>query len=84
MPVKHYQKRVLMLLAEGCELIECSCFTDVFAWASFQDEVDITLTSASKLGFVNAAFGGFSLRTEALISDLDLNSFDALALPGGM
>lgn len=81
---KTHKKRVLMLLAEGFELIETSCFTDVLAWASFQDHVDITLTSSSLTGTVNSAFGGFKITSDTQISQLDLSDYDALALPGGM
>jgi len=80
----HYKKRVLMLLAEGFELIETSCFTDVLAWSSFQEHVDITVTSASRSGAVKSAFGGFVVTPELSISELDLSVYDALAVPGGM
>ena len=81
---KHYKKRVLMLLAEGFELIETSCFTDVLAWASFQEHVDIKMTSASRSGEVKTAFGGFVVRPDLSISELDLSTYDGLAIPGGM
>lgn len=84
MPGEHYKKRVLMLLAEGFELIETSCFTDVLAWASFQEHVDITITSASRSGAVKSAFGGFVVTPELSISELDLSVYDGLAIPGGM
>lgn len=79
-----YRKNVLMLLADGFELMETSCFTDVFAWASFHDTVDIKLTSSSTSGSVKSAFGDFNLTTESTIAQLNLDSFDALAIPGGM
>lgn len=79
-----YKKRVLMLLAEGFELIETSCFTDVLAWASFQENVDISLTSASRTGSVKPAFGGFVVSPNSLLKDLELSAYDALAIPGGM
>lgn len=81
---QHHEKRVLMLLAEGFELIETACFTDVLAWASFQDRVDITLTSASRTGQVRSAFGGFSVATDVSISELNLADYHGLAIPGGM
>ncbi len=84
MPSKHYKKQVLMLLAEGFELIETSCFTDVLAWASFQEHVDIRITSASRSGEVKAAFGGFVVRPDLTISELNLSDYDGLAIPGGM
>lgn len=84
MALKSMNKKVLMLLAEGFELIETSCFTDVLAWASFQEHVNIKLTTASIKGNVKTAFGGFDIVTESTISQLNLDRFDALAIPGGM
>ncbi|REL26977.1 DJ-1/PfpI family protein [Thalassotalea euphylliae] len=81
---KPIKKNVLMLLAEGFELMETSCFTDVLAWASFLDHVDIKLTTSSTTGTVNTAFGGFNVTTDSTIAQLNLDSFDALAIPGGM
>lgn len=80
----HYKKSVLMLLAEGFELIETSCFTDVLAWASFQEHVDIKITTTSRLGAVKAAFGGFQVTPSLTIGELDLSDYDGLAIPGGM
>jgi 4-methyl-5(b-hydroxyethyl)-thiazole monophosphate biosynthesis len=84
MSVIQYKKNVLMLLADGFELIETSCFTDVLAWANFQDHVDIKLVSASIGNTVKTAFGGFTVTPQAQIKDLNLDSFDGLAIPGGM
>jgi 4-methyl-5(b-hydroxyethyl)-thiazole monophosphate biosynthesis len=84
MPITQYKKNVLMLLAEGFELIETSCFTDVLAWANFQDHVDIKLVSASIGNTVKTSFGGFTVTPEAQIKDINLDSFDGLAIPGGM
>jgi 4-methyl-5(b-hydroxyethyl)-thiazole monophosphate biosynthesis len=77
-------KNVLLLLADGFELIEASGFTDVFAWASFQQEVHITVTSAAIQTQVTPAFGGLTVQVNVRLKDLDLNTFDALAIPGGM
>ena len=84
MSVTQYKKNVLMILADGFELIETSCFTDVLAWANFQDHVDIKLVSASIGNTVKAAFGGFTITPETRIKDINLHSFHGLAIPGGM
>jgi 4-methyl-5(b-hydroxyethyl)-thiazole monophosphate biosynthesis len=76
--------KVLLLLADGFELIETSGFTDVFAWASFQQEVHITVTCAAIHTQVTPAFGGITVQVNAQLKDLDLSTFDALAIPGGM
>ncbi len=79
-----YNKKLLLLLADGFELIETSGYTDVMAWASFQDHVNIEVVSAASTPSVKTAFGGLTVTPNALLSDLDLDLFDALAIPGGM
>lgn len=84
MPQTRYKKKVLLLLAEGFELIETSCFTDVLAWASFQEHVDISMISCSRAEAVKTAFGGFKMTPDVTIQQLNLNDYDGLAIPGGM
>lgn len=75
-------KRVLLLLAEGFEPLEASGFTDVLGWANIDGDEPIELVSAGFRPRLRATFG-FSVVPDALVSDLDLDSFDALAVPGG-
>jgi len=84
MPKIVTQKKVLLLLSEGFEMIEASGFTDVFAWASFQEDVSISVTSAAIHPAVKAAFGGLSITSLQLLNDVELHDYDALAIPGGM
>jgi 4-methyl-5(b-hydroxyethyl)-thiazole monophosphate biosynthesis len=77
-------KKVLLLLADGFELMEMSGFTDIMAWASFLDDINIEVTSASIHPTVKTAFGGLTVTPQAQLNELDLNDFDALVIPGGM
>lgn len=75
-------KRILLLLADGFEPLEAAGFTDVFGWANIDGEESIELVSAGLRSPLKATFG-FSVIPDQLISDLDLDTFDALAVPGG-
>lgn len=75
-------KKVLLLLAEGFEPLEAAGFTDVLGWANIDGDEPIELVSAGLRPRLRATFG-FSVVPDALVSDLDLDSFDALAVPGG-
>lgn len=75
-------KRVLLLLADGFEPLEAAGFTDVFGWAAIDGNEPVELVSAGLKSPLKATFG-FSVIPQALVTDLDLTSFDALAIPGG-
>ncbi len=75
-------KRVLLLLADGFEPLEAAGFTDVLGWANIDGEEPIELVSAGLRSPLKATFG-FSVIPQALVGDLDLDSFDAVAVPGG-
>lgn len=75
-------KRVLLLLADGFEPLEAAGFTDVLGWANIDGTEPIELVSAGLRSPLKATFG-FSVIPNTLVSELDLDSFDALAVPGG-
>lgn len=75
-------KKVLLLLAEGFEPLEAAGFTDVLGWANIDGDEPIELVSAGLRPRLRATFG-FSVMPDAMVADLDLDSFDALAVPGG-
>lgn len=75
-------KKVLLLLADGFELLEAAGFTDVFGWANIDGEEPIELVSAGLSSPLKATFG-FSVIPDKLVSDLDIDDFHALAVPGG-
>lgn len=75
-------KNVLMLLANGFELLEAAAFTDVLGWADADGAERITLLTAGLTTPVRTTFG-FAAVPGALTGDLDLAGFDALVIPGG-
>lgn len=75
-------KRVLMLLANGVEPLEMAAFTDVLGWADLLGDQPLELVNAGLRAQIVTTFG-LSLNPSHLLSELDLNTFDALALPGG-
>ena len=75
-------KKVLLLLADGFEPLEAAGFTDVFGWAALEGNEPIELVSASFKPVLRSTFGLWVM-PQAQVSELDLNDFDALAIPGG-
>jgi 4-methyl-5(b-hydroxyethyl)-thiazole monophosphate biosynthesis len=75
-------KKVLMLLAKGVEPLEMSAFTDVMGWATLLGDETIELIDAALHVEIKTTFG-LTIRPSKLIKDVDLNDYDALAIPGG-
>ncbi|MHC8286194.1 DJ-1/PfpI family protein [Pseudomonas sp. XS1P51] len=75
-------KRILMLLANGVEPLEMAAFTDVLGWADLLGDQPLELVNAGLRAQIVTTFG-LTLNPSHLLSELDLDSFDALALPGG-
>ncbi|MFJ3484739.1 DJ-1/PfpI family protein [Pseudomonas sp. NPDC090202] len=75
-------KRVLMLLANGVEPLEMAAFTDVLGWADLLGDQPLELVHAGLRRQITTTFG-LSLNPRYLLDEIDLDSFDALALPGG-
>ncbi|MEH6404053.1 MAG: DJ-1/PfpI family protein [Sneathiella sp.] len=75
-------KRVLMLLANGVEPLEMAAFTDVLGWASLVGSEEIQLVDVGLREEIKTTFG-LRLKPNKLLEDVDLDLFDALAIPGG-
>lgn len=75
-------KRILMLLANGVEPLEIAAFTDVFGWADLVGETPFTLVHAGLRPEIQTTFG-LHLRISNRLDELNLDEYDALALPGG-
>ena len=75
-------KRILLLLANGVEPLEMAAFTDVLGWANLLGDQPLELVNAGLRRQIVTTFG-LTLSPSHLLSELDLDSFDALALPGG-
>ena len=75
-------KKILLLLADGFEPLEAAGFTDVLGWANLDGTEPIELVSVGLRSPLKATFG-FSVIPNKLLNEIDLNDFDALAIPGG-
>ncbi|MGJ0703456.1 DJ-1/PfpI family protein [Enterococcus avium] len=75
-------KKVLLLLANGFESYEASVFTDVFGWNLYEGDQNTELVSVG-LHPVLSCTWGYSCIPMKQIEEVDLNNFDALAIPGG-
>lgn len=76
------QKRVLILLSNGFEVMEAGCFTEVFGWASIYGDVKFDQLSVGLRSPVTTTFG-FDVLPEKLLNDVNVDEFDALVIPGG-
>jgi len=75
-------KRVLLLLADGFETFEASVFIDVIGWNLVDGD---HLTELFTGGLKKEIKSSFNQRfiVDYLVSEIDVDSFDALAVPGG-
>ena len=75
-------KKVLLFLPRGFELYEASVFTDIFGWSRLSgvSGVDLDTVSFEKEVVCN---WNLTVKSEFLYEDIDPNSYDALAIPGG-
>ncbi len=75
-------KRVLMLLANGVEPLEMAAFTDVLGWATLLGNEPIQLIDTGMRPKIKTTFG-LQIEPNTNLDDVDLGTFDALAIPGG-
>jgi 4-methyl-5(b-hydroxyethyl)-thiazole monophosphate biosynthesis len=76
------QKRILILLSNGFEVMEAACFTEVFGWASIYGDIRFDQLSVGLRTPIKTTFG-FDIIPEALLSDVVTDDFEALVIPGG-
>jgi len=75
-------KKILLLLANGFEAVEASVFTDVLGWNKWEGDGStevVTVGLRNKL----ACTWNFTVIPEKTVNDIQLDEFDALAIPGG-
>lgn len=75
-------KKVLLLLANGFEILEASVFIDVIGWNQLEGDHTTELFSCGLSKEVKSSFNQRFL-VDYLIKDIDEDAFDALAIPGG-
>jgi protein deglycase len=74
-------KKVLLLLSSGFEAYEASVFTDIVGFSN-NDGIPVDIESVGLHEKLACAFG-FSVVPTRLLSEIALDGYDALAIPGG-
>ncbi|PKM75701.1 MAG: DJ-1 family protein [Firmicutes bacterium HGW-Firmicutes-15] len=75
-------KKVLLLLANGFEAFEASVFTDVFGWNRLEGDGTTELVTAGMRPSLKCTWN-FTVIPEIQIYNLNVDEYDALAIPGG-
>ena len=75
-------KKVLLLLADGFETLEASAFIDVIGWNLVEGDCSTELFTCGLKKELKSSFNQRFI-VDYLVSDIDINAFDALAVPGG-
>ena len=76
-----YQK-VLLLLANGFEILEASAFIDVMGWNLEEGDNSTKLYSCGLRKEINSSFNQ-KFTVNCLVNEVEVDSFDALVVPGG-
>jgi 4-methyl-5(b-hydroxyethyl)-thiazole monophosphate biosynthesis len=75
-------KKILILLSNGFEVLEAAAFIDILGWANVFGNEKIEIITAGVHTKLKCTFG-FQVIPDAQIKNLNINEFDALAIPGG-
>ena len=75
-------KKILLLLANGFEILEASAFIDIVGWNLKEGDYSTELFTCALKKEIKSSFNQ-TFKVDYLINELDVNSFDALAVPGG-
>ena len=75
-------KKVILLLADGFETFEASVFIDVIGWNLVEGDNSTELFTCGLKKEIKSSFNQRFI-VDYLIGDIDITSFDALAIPGG-
>lgn len=75
-------KKILLLLADGFEAVEASVFTDVLGWNKWEGDGSTEVVTVGLRDKLTCTWN-FNVIPEKTIHDIQLDEFDALAIPGG-
>ena len=76
------QKKILLLLANGFEILEASAFIDVMGWNLEEGDNSTNLYSCGLRKEVNSSFNQ-KFVVNYLVNEVDIDSFNTLVIPGG-
>ncbi|RYM36092.1 DJ-1/PfpI family protein [Brumimicrobium glaciale] len=75
-------KKVLLILAEGFEDLEASAFIDVIGWNLIEGDGSTELFTCGLKKEIKSTFNQKFI-VDFLIDEININDYDALAIPGG-
>ncbi|MDT8977759.1 DJ-1/PfpI family protein [Paenibacillus sp. chi10] len=75
-------KKILLLLANGFEAVEASVFTDVLGWNKWEGDGSTEVVTVGLRNQLTCTWN-FTVIPEKTVNDIQLDEFDALAIPGG-
>lgn len=75
-------KKILLLLADGFEAVEASVFTDVLGWNKWEGDGSTEVVTVGLRDQLTCTWN-FIVSPERTIDAIQLEEFDALAIPGG-
>ena len=75
-------KKILLLLSNGFEILEASSFIDVMGWNLEEGDQSTKLYSCGLRKKLKSSFGQKFI-IDFLLNEIDVDSFDALVVPGG-
>ena len=75
-------KKILLFLVNGFEILEASAFIDVMGWNHEEGDNSTKLFSCGLRKEVNSSFNQKFI-VNHLVNEVDIDSFDALVVPGG-
>lgn len=75
-------KKVLLLLADGFETFEACVFMDVIGWNLEEGDKSTKLYTCGLRKDLKSSFN-HKFTIDYTVDEIDINSFDALAIPGG-
>ena len=75
-------KKVLLLLADGFEIYEASVFIDIIGWNLVEGDGSTELFTCGLRKEIKSSFNQRFI-VDFLIDEIDISTYDALAIPGG-
>ncbi|MED0949364.1 DJ-1/PfpI family protein [Bacillus mobilis] len=75
-------KKILLLLADGFEAVEASVFTDVLGWNKWEGDGSTEVITVGLRDQLTCTWN-FTVIPEKTVDNIQLDEFDALAIPGG-
>lgn len=74
--------KILLLCLKAFETMEFSAFVDIIGWAHDEEHLNIEVVTCGFQKIVNSTFN-VPIIMDTLIENIDVNNYDALAIPGG-